>query len=125
MSSAVSVTEWILGVKAGDEDAARQLCERYFRRLVGLIRRRLGGYPLKGADEEDVAVSALNSLFQGMRRGRFDRLVDRDDLWKLLAVITLRKVSDQRRRHARVRPQPSGCGFTAQPALRTSLEAQN
>jgi DNA-directed RNA polymerase specialized sigma24 family protein len=43
------------------------------------------------ADEEDVALGALDSLYRGVRHGRFPQLQDRDDLWRLLVVITTRK----------------------------------
>jgi hypothetical protein len=34
--------------------AAQELWERYFRRLVGLARKRLKGTPRQAADDEDV-----------------------------------------------------------------------
>jgi hypothetical protein len=42
MSSAGSVTVWISELKAGNHDAAQALWDRYFRRLVGLERTKLG-----------------------------------------------------------------------------------
>jgi DNA-directed RNA polymerase specialized sigma24 family protein len=84
-------------LRAGDSVAADQLWQRYFDGLVRLARkkletiRRLGGVE----DEEDAALSAFHSLCAGVAGGRFDRLKDRDDLWRLLVVITLRKVFDQ------------------------------
>jgi DNA-directed RNA polymerase specialized sigma24 family protein len=97
-----SITRWISALKGGDMAAAQPLWERYFRRLVGLARHRLrSGRPagLVG-DEEDVALSALNSAFDGARRGRFPLLTDRDDLWRLLVVITARKAAAEKRRAA-------------------------
>src|SRR5262249_39082933 len=49
--------------------------------------------------EEDVALSAFNSLCLGAERGRFPDLDDRADLWRLLAVLTIRKAIDVQRRH--------------------------
>jgi hypothetical protein len=54
MSSGGSVTRWLGQLQAGDPIAARQLWERYFRRLVGLARKRLGGSPRRMADEGEV-----------------------------------------------------------------------
>lgn len=96
-----SVTRWIHALKEGDRDeAAERLWGRYFDRLVGLARRKLQGRRLAGAceDEEDAALSAFVSLCEGAAAGRFDRLTDREDLWKLLVVITARKALDQRER---------------------------
>src|SRR4051794_17553692 len=94
MSADGSVTLWIDRLKAGDHAAAQDLWERYFRRLVGLARHKLRGAPRLPADEEDVALSAFDSFCRGAETGRFPRLADRDDLWRLLVVLTARKASD-------------------------------
>jgi DNA-directed RNA polymerase specialized sigma24 family protein len=46
------------------------------------------------ADEEDIALSAFNSLCLGARDGRFPALADRDSLWGLLVFITAQKAAD-------------------------------
>jgi DNA-directed RNA polymerase specialized sigma24 family protein len=89
-----SVTRLIEQVKGGDASAAAKLWERYFRRLVGLARRKLRGTVQLGADEEDIALSTLDSLYRGAADGRFPKLSTRDDLWRLLLVITARKAVD-------------------------------
>ena len=45
--------------------------------------------------------SAFDSLCAGLARGRFPNLADRDDLWRLLVVITTRKVQAQVRHQFR------------------------
>jgi DNA-directed RNA polymerase specialized sigma24 family protein len=96
MSTGNSVTQWISALKQGDQSAARGLWEAYFRRLVGLARARLRDAPRRIADEEDVALGAFDSFCRGARAGRFPRLDDRDDLWQILVVITVRKAIDLR-----------------------------
>ena len=96
-----SVTHWLGALKGGDAAAAQRLWERYFDRLVRLARAKLGAMPRGAADEEDVALSAFHSFCQGAARGRFPRLDDRDNLWRLLVTITARKALDQVRRQAR------------------------
>jgi DNA-directed RNA polymerase specialized sigma24 family protein len=71
----------------------QQLWERYFRRLVGLARRKLNGEAPGGGNEEDVALSAFASFWRNAERGRFPLLADRDNLWRLLMVITARKAA--------------------------------
>src|SRR5262249_9537959 len=88
MSSAGSVTHWIRELKAGNHLAAQRLWEKYFQRLVALARTKLGNRPRRVADEEDVAVNAFDSFFRGAQMGRFPQLLDRDDLWQLLVMIT-------------------------------------
>ncbi len=98
-----SVTRWIDDLKAGDVAAAQPLWERYFTRLVQLARAKLRatrkGSPVE--DEEDAALSAFNSFCEGAARGRFPLLTDRDDLWRLLVVITARKACAQVQRRTR------------------------
>jgi DNA-directed RNA polymerase specialized sigma24 family protein len=95
MSSTQSVTQWLGRLKAGDRAAAQQLWARYFEQLVRLARARLGGTPRRVADEEDVALSALDSFFRGAAAGRFPDLCDRQGLWPLLVAITSRKAIKQ------------------------------
>src|SRR5215813_14084043 len=95
MSSEGSVTRWVTALKGGDLAAAQPLWERYHRRLVSLARQRLQCARRRQADEEDVVQSAFHSFFQGVARGRFPQLQDRDNLWRLLVVITARKALDQ------------------------------
>jgi DNA-directed RNA polymerase specialized sigma24 family protein len=91
MSSAQSVTRWLGRLQRGDREAARDLWKRYFERLVQVARTKLRGTPRRAADEEDVALSALNSFCRAAADGRFPDLQDRHGLWPLLATITARK----------------------------------
>jgi DNA-directed RNA polymerase specialized sigma24 family protein len=89
-----SITGWIGQLKAGNQAAAEKLWESYYRRMVGLARKKLQGLPRRVADEEDVALSAFNSFCRGAEGGRFPHLTDREDLWRLLFLITARKAFD-------------------------------
>jgi DNA-directed RNA polymerase specialized sigma24 family protein len=94
MSDLGSVSIWLSHLKAGDRAALRPLWERYFSRLVALARQRLKGRAVGGADAEDVALSAFDSLYRGAQRGRFPRLEDRDDLWQVLILLARQKAAD-------------------------------
>src|SRR3954452_19706131 len=106
MSSVGSVTHWIQALRGGDPGAAQKLWERYFPRLVGLARARLQGARRRAEDEEDVALSAFDSFCRGAREGRFPRLADRNDLWRLLVVLTARKAVDLLQREGRLKRGP-------------------
>jgi DNA-directed RNA polymerase specialized sigma24 family protein len=93
-SSAGSVSQWVDQLRAGDEAAAQRLWECYFQRLVALARSKLRGAARRAADEEDVALSAFDSFCRGAEQGRFPDLSDRNNLWRLLVVITSRKAYD-------------------------------
>ena len=94
MTSHGSVTRWVGLLQAGDQDAAQRLWVRYFRRLVGLARKKLRAAPRRAADEEDVALSAFDSFCRGAEQDRFPQLHDRLDLWQLLVLLTARKALD-------------------------------
>ncbi|WP_406699579.1 ECF-type sigma factor [Singulisphaera sp. Ch08] len=98
-----SVSIWVGNLKAGDQAAAQKLWDRYFDKLVHVARAKLRASRRPGIieDEEDAALSAFDSLCAGAALGRFPQLADRDDLWKLLVVITARKAVDQMQREGR------------------------
>jgi DNA-directed RNA polymerase specialized sigma24 family protein len=96
-----SVTVWIDGVKAGDGADIRRLWDRYFERLVRLAGARMPAHCRRAFDEEDIAISAFQSFCDRAGRGQFPQLSDRDDLWRLLATITVRKALDTMRRQTR------------------------
>jgi DNA-directed RNA polymerase specialized sigma24 family protein len=101
MSAEGSVSRWLGPLQQGNPDAAQELWQRYFLNMAKLARQVLRQRPLRGADEEDVALSAFDSFCHNAEQGRFPQLRDRDDLWRLLAVITARKAQRARRDEGR------------------------
>lgn len=93
-----NVTDWIHQLTQGDELAAQRIWERYYGQLLSLARRKLSRSRRRTADEEDVVLSAFNSFCEGVAAGRFPRLDDRHDLWKVLLTLTARKAAGQMRR---------------------------
>src|SRR5262249_35069936 len=102
MSSEESVTPWLRRLKAGDRGAAEPLWRVYCHRLIALAPARLRDAPRRAA-EEAVALSAFDSFCRRAERGEFPRLEDRNDLWQLLIVLTIRKAVDLRRHETRER----------------------
>ena len=115
MSAADSVSERIALLKASDHAAAQHLWERYYAQLVVLAHRNLRGAARQAADEEDVALSAFATFCQAAEHGRFPQLLDRDDLWQLLVVLTARKAAHQKRAE---RQQKRGGGRVYDAATR-------
>jgi RNA polymerase sigma factor (sigma-70 family) len=101
MNAPGSVSHWIMALKEDEQAAAQPLWERYHARLIGLARQILRGSPRRDADENDVVQNAFQSFFDGVTRGRFPQLNDRDSLWRLLVVITARKAISQVRKERR------------------------
>jgi DNA-directed RNA polymerase specialized sigma24 family protein len=120
-----SITQWLTQLKAGDAEAVQPLWERYFDTLVRLARKKLcaSRRPRSDEDEEDVALSAFHSFCTAAQRGRFPRLDDREDLWRVLVHVTACKSCDRLQRlaaekrgggrvalEADLRPPPDGAG---------------
>ena len=88
-----SITRCIDLLKRGDRAAAQELWGRYFERLVGLARAA----PVHPAPRRRRGGRGPRRLRQLLPRGRtrpVPPLADRDDLWQLLFVITVRKAID-------------------------------
>jgi DNA-directed RNA polymerase specialized sigma24 family protein len=86
-----NITQWIGGLKAGDQESARKLWEGYFHKLVRLVEHKLPAPARRAFDEEDVALSAFKSFCFGLAEERFPDLNDRGNLWAILVVIATRK----------------------------------
>lgn len=96
-----SIAGWVAGLQVGDSQAVQALWNAYFARLVALARIKLAGLPRTTADEEDVALSAFKSFCLSAERGRFPRIDDATDLWRILVSLTARKAIDRRRYETR------------------------
>jgi DNA-directed RNA polymerase specialized sigma24 family protein len=96
-------TQWIAQLHTGSHEAAQAIFDRYFGKTQRLASRRLSRVNCREADEEDVAISALESFFRGVADNRFPDLCTSNDLWRLLAVITARKAVQQTRRQYRLK----------------------
>jgi hypothetical protein len=81
----------IAQLKTGDRQATERIWNKYFKRLIGLARNKLRFAPRAARDEQDIALSALDSFFRGVEANRFPRLEDRNNLWHLLVTLTVRK----------------------------------
>ena len=81
-------------LKQGDETAAGELLDRYASRLIALAMSRIHGRLQRRIDPEDIVQSALGSFFRRAGDGCY-QVADGDDLWPLLATITINKLRKQ------------------------------
>lgn len=117
-----SVTGWVRLAKQGDDEAAQQLWERYFQRIVQLARRRIEGSSA-AFDAEDVALSTFDQVFRAMREERLDALEDRCELWRILRLSALRRAADRvRTEGAAKRGGGRAAGATQQRARRVEID---
>ena len=92
--------------RQGDQDAARQIVERYIDRLLVLARRRISQRLASRVDAEDIVQSVFRTFFGRLKDGQFV-FADQDDLCKLLVRITLHKTLRQVAFHKAAKRDPS------------------
>ena len=98
-----SVTRWLQELRRGDEFAAERLWEFVQHRLLRLAHHEVKRGNPTVYDEEDVALSAFAALCGSVQQGSYSDIDNRDELWKLLAVITLNKARNRARDENRQR----------------------
>lgn len=81
-------------INSGDERAQRRVWDTFFPHLLGLARKRMLDAGRRVRDEEDVALSVLNSYFSAAQENKFPNVRGHDELWRLLSRMTQRKVVD-------------------------------
>ncbi len=91
--------------QSGDEDAARQLFDRYAEQLMLLARKRISHRLTSRIDAEDILQSVFRTFFHRAKQGQF-HLEDPDDVCKLLARITVHKTFRQIAFHKRAKRDP-------------------
>jgi len=89
-------------LKGGDPAAAREVFDRYARRLVGLAAARLPEILRPRVDADDVVQSVFKSFFVRQAAGRFV-LANWDALWAVLTVLTVRKCGHKIEHHLALR----------------------
>ncbi len=85
---------------AGNSDVESQLMELYSQRLIAFAQSRLAVQMRRRVDAEDIVQSAYRSFFRRLQRGDFE-FDEQNDVWRLLAAITLCKTQSAVRHHQR------------------------
>jgi RNA polymerase sigma-70 factor (ECF subfamily) len=94
MAASDSFADIMAGLRAGDQAAAREVFQRFVRKLVRLAGSQFDAVLRRKVDPEDVVQSAYKSFFLRYGAGKLE-VHDWDNLWALLTVITLRKCFDR------------------------------
>lgn len=90
--------------RGGNSDSLNQLISRFWPRLLALANSTLRGRVQRVADAEDALQSAMISFWEQVDHGGFDHEMNRDDLWNVLGVFTVRKaIKLQERERAKKR----------------------
>lgn len=103
-SACGSVTAFFKAVTAGDAASMQPLWDTYFPGLLRLARKTLGDGHQRVAGPDDAVQSAFIAFWQQASQKQFDGTLHRDNLWSVLAVMTVCKARKQvRREQARKR----------------------
>ena len=87
---------------AGQENAADAIYRRYADRIRALARTKLPQHLTARMDADDVVQSVFRAFFQSARRGLY-QVMDGEELWCLLAPVTVNKVRSLHAYHAAAR----------------------
>jgi DNA-directed RNA polymerase specialized sigma24 family protein len=85
------------GIQNQNNEAIEQFWKLHFNRLTALAKRKMNQVNKRVADEEDIAISAIHSFYNGLAQKRFHSINGNNELWKILATIVCRKISKQKR----------------------------
>lgn len=85
MSVIGSVSQWIRGVRSGDEQSLAELHRRYWPRLVELAGKKMRGATLRDRDPEDIAQISFLAVYESIRH---QRAPDLDNRHQFLAFMT-------------------------------------
>lgn len=94
--------------KTGDSSALARLFELLWTRLVATARSRLKSSPLRGSDEEDVALSAVVTFRDQIAAGQLEDVENSRQLIAWLAMVVTHKVIDRFRREQAVKAGGGG-----------------
>lgn len=91
-----SVTDWLRALEQGRDDSAQKLWDRFSPEMHVLAKQRMRRLKNRVVvDEEDIVQNAFASFCLAARNGQYSTVANRNELWGLLVVITLRKVGQQ------------------------------
>lgn len=92
------LTMWIERLRDGDSEAKEVIFRQHFEQLVRYARKRLKGLPSRERDEEDVALSVLDTFMRRINDGQYTWVADRQDLWRALYDVAAKRVAKEFRR---------------------------
>src|SRR6186997_3222711 len=94
MDERTSFDQFVDRLRCRDDRAAADVFRRFSQRLIALARTRLDERVRGKVDPEDVLQSVCRSFFARQLDGQFE-LVNWENLWSLLTLITIRKCANQ------------------------------
>lgn len=97
-SASGTVTGFFKDLTAGDAAAMKPLSDHFFPRLIRLASRTLGDGPQRVAEADDAVQSAFITFWNRVDQGNLQGPLRRENVWGLLAVMTVCTARKQLRR---------------------------
>ena len=72
-------------------EAAQLLWERYFQKLCGFVEGHIYARNRRKMSSDEIACDAFMALLDGVLKGRFEKVRNRDELWQMLTLIASRR----------------------------------
>jgi RNA polymerase sigma-70 factor (ECF subfamily) len=110
-------------LRRGDEQAAQQVFDVYVNRLLKLARNRISQRLIRRVDPEDIVQSVFRTFFRRVKAGQL-RIVEEDDLGRLLSCMTTRKALRQVAKHKAAKRDCSRDGDPDAPLVLEELPAK-
>ena len=132
MDAERQITVWLKRMDDEPNEAQRAIWEAFHARVTSYVQKKLASVPKRVADEDDLASSAMVSLFKVLQSKKYPGLNDTSGLWRMLLKIAARKVSGHidretaaRRGGGKVRGESvftkPGCDINSVPCEPSSL----
>jgi RNA polymerase sigma-70 factor (ECF subfamily) len=110
-------------LRRGDEQAAQQVFDTYVNTLLKLARKRISHRLTRRVDPEDIVQSVFRTFFRRVKEGQL-RIVEEDDLGKLLTCMTTREALRQVAKHKAAKRDCSRDGDPDAPRALAELPAE-
>lgn len=95
MADTTSTRLWLEAARRSDDQALDRLWKRFSPKMKRLAAQWLASRPqFPGFDHDDVTQVAFDAFSSALAEGRYPDVGGSDELWRLLAVTTVRKASD-------------------------------
>jgi DNA-directed RNA polymerase specialized sigma24 family protein len=88
------ITEYLQAYKAGDAGRLNDILNVYWCQLVAHCDARLKRQFKTQQDGQDFAIQAFQNLVEGIQRGKWPRLENRNDLWQVLLQAANCRIKD-------------------------------
>jgi RNA polymerase sigma factor (sigma-70 family) len=93
-----SITRAVEGLRCNDDSSTQLLWERFFAKLCDFAETKIYKRNRRHLEADEIATNAFMALVEGVRARRFEKVRNRDELWKMLVLIAARQTINAQKR---------------------------